>query len=295
MNTEKQTAKRDLILFLGQSNMQGETERLTETEAVEGVSEYRFLTDSLVPLQNPVGENIGHDMKPGYRYVYGGDQNQWLRDNVLAGVCFGYTNMVPEFMRAYRKKTGRDAVVVFAPRGSTTVGYWLPGTEGYRAVIEKTKAAIAFLGSETIGERYAVWLQGESDAVYGATRESYRKDLHTLVNALEEELSLTAFTVIKVGYFASLARWVQSPHEEALAHDEAIREAQEDVCRENPTCRMLTRIAGDLLLKGDPYLNPEVDGHFGATGLEVLGRIAGNNLGAIALGGEIEDPDPSSL
>ena len=56
--------QKDLILFMGQSNMQGETEGCSETEEVPGALEYKYLTDTLTPLKNPVGENIGHDMKP---------------------------------------------------------------------------------------------------------------------------------------------------------------------------------------------------------------------------------------
>lgn len=49
---------RDLIVFGGQSNMQGQTERLADNRIVKGAWEYRHLTGSLVPLCDPCGEDI---------------------------------------------------------------------------------------------------------------------------------------------------------------------------------------------------------------------------------------------
>ena len=53
----------DILIFGGQSNMQGQTEALPiPNEPVDGASEYRYLTDSLIPLQHPVGELIGDSL-----------------------------------------------------------------------------------------------------------------------------------------------------------------------------------------------------------------------------------------
>ena len=43
----------DLILFCGQSNMQGQSERLTNADTVEGAYEYRLLENRIKPLANP--------------------------------------------------------------------------------------------------------------------------------------------------------------------------------------------------------------------------------------------------
>ena len=52
----------DLIIFSGQSNMEGEAERMPEDNSpVEGALEYRFLEDKLVPLRHPAGENISNN------------------------------------------------------------------------------------------------------------------------------------------------------------------------------------------------------------------------------------------
>ncbi|MBR3895125.1 MAG: hypothetical protein IKJ35_08280 [Clostridia bacterium] len=46
----------DVIIFSGQSNMQGQSERLSENDVVNDAYEYKWLTDELLPLQNPVGK-----------------------------------------------------------------------------------------------------------------------------------------------------------------------------------------------------------------------------------------------
>ena len=56
----------DVIIFSGQSNMQGQSETLSEHDIVKDAYEYKWLTDELVPLQNPVGENITYSMNQGY-------------------------------------------------------------------------------------------------------------------------------------------------------------------------------------------------------------------------------------
>ena len=50
----------DIIIFGGQSNMQGESESRTPG-VVAHAYEYRFLDDTIVPLENPVGEDILRD------------------------------------------------------------------------------------------------------------------------------------------------------------------------------------------------------------------------------------------
>ena len=46
--------------------MQGQSERLSENDVVNDAYEYKWLTDELLPLQNPVGENITYSMDQGY-------------------------------------------------------------------------------------------------------------------------------------------------------------------------------------------------------------------------------------
>ena len=244
--------KTDMILFLGQSNMQGQTERLTETATVDGALEYRFLTDELVPLKNPVGENITVTYEKGVDADIN-DLPHWLSAHVAGAAVDGNTNLVPSFCRAYIEGTGRRVVAVHIAKGSTEVEYWAPGQAGYRAIVTKAAAALKKAGRKNVGRLFCVWLQGESDAIAATTKETYKARLTALKNGLKRELGTDRFCIIKVGAFTGDAR------------DEVIFAAQEEVCVQDPDFVMLTRITAELL-RHKEYLNPFVAGHYGSRG-----------------------------
>lgn len=186
----------DLIIFCGQSNMQGQTDCLSECEVVPSAYEYRFLTDAYVPLKNPVGENITPAGEAGFAYVA-----------ALAAARYAYT----------------------------------------------------------VENIYFVWLQGESDAISGRSKEYYKAELIRLSDSLCEEFGITRFGIIRVGIFTGDER------------DFAIIEAQDEVCRENDRFAMLTDVATELF-KQPEYMNPCAYRHYSAKGQELLGSLAGAAL-----------------
>ena len=258
--------KADILIFAGQSNMQGQSETLSEQEIVARTWEYRFLTDTLVPLQNPVGENIRSDGSEGTPSTQTTDLSEWLRENTLGAAWCSCTNMVPSFCRAYNKKTGKQIVAVHAAKGSTRVGDWLPGTDGYRMLRNKSLAAIAKTDAVYgVDHVFVVWLQGESDAMAGCSKEEYMIRLKQLKEALKQEIGMTRFCVIRVGRFTNDER------------DLAVMDAQSELCREDADFVMLTEQAA-FLCEDPRNMNPFVGGHFSASGLEQLGGIAGAAL-----------------
>ncbi len=285
MNKINNSGKTDIIIFMGQSNMQGETEALIDSKPVEGAVEYKYLTDSLEALRNPAGEDIGHNMTQGYCFDKGVNQSEWLKDNVLGGACYHNSTLIPSFAKSYVEKTGRNVAAVPAARGSAAMFYWLPGTEGYNAVVAKAKAALKKLNGN-YEHVYAVWLQGESDAIWGVSYEEYKKGLLAMKNELKKDIGIDKLGIIRVGLFASIVSWAPEGKASALDKDHAIQNAQEDLCREDEDFVMLTRIADKLLLGDSKYVNPNVGGHFSAYGLHVLGHYAGTNLGAFVDGSE---------
>lgn len=269
--------KNDLILFLGQSNMVGQAERLAESEPVPGALEYRFLTDELVPLRDPAGEDLGRGMRPVAPYAEGVPFWEWTDSVLLEGAWARRTTLLPSFARAYIRASGRGVVAVHAAKGCTRAEHWLPGTEGYGAVVTKARAAVRKAGG---GGVYAVWLQGESDMLARTAPEDYIDRVLKIKNGLKADLGLCRFGVIRVGRFSSLAPFDGTPPEDRLRADLSIIAAQDSLCERDPDCLMLTS-AADGLITGDPrYVNPEAAGHFSALGLQVLGREAGARLGA---------------
>lgn len=97
----------DIIIFSGQSNMQGQTESLPYTRIVNGAYEYRMLEDNIIPLKHPVGENI---------------------NEVLLGAHEGNGSLLPAFCRAFVMKSGQNVLAVHAAKGATTIAEWLPGS-----------------------------------------------------------------------------------------------------------------------------------------------------------------------
>lgn len=260
----------DILIFGGQSNMQGQSEALIHTEPVPGAFEYRFLEDRIVPLRNPAGENIRYDRTPGYSFEKHRDAALWLREHVAGGPCFGNTNLVSALCRAYIAQTGRSVLAVHIAKGSTTLSQWLPGTEGYGILTEKGSAARKAAG-EAAGRCFFLWLQGESDAIAGNTAPCYKSQLAELMDGLKRDLGVEQFGIIRVGRFTMDDR------------DWEIIRAQDEICEENPDFLMLTRLATQLIEQKEA-MSPDYHGHYSAAGLEMLGEDAGTALGKYVKG-----------
>ena len=255
----------DVIIFCGQSNMQGQSECLSENGIVNDAYEYKWLTDELVPLQNPVGENITYSMDQGYDFTPKTGLTSWLAEHAVGASCYGNTNMVPSFCRAYTEMTKRSVLAVHAAKGSTRISEWLPGSPIYQVLTQKARGAIQKATPERI---FFVWLQGESDAVAGVMKNDYKAALRVLCDALKVDLGIDLFGVIRVGRFTNDGR------------DTEIIAAQDEICREDENFVMLTEIATELNEQSE-YMNPYVRGHYSAKGLETLGNAAAKTLSKI--------------
>lgn len=263
----------DVLIFGGQSNMQGQTEKLTGTEEIEGACEYRFVTDSFVPLKNPVGEDLRADGTGGPGSDESTDPESWLREFVLGASWCGNTNMVPSFCYAYIKATGRKVAAVHAAKGSTVIADWLPGTDGYKMVVKKTRAAVDKIRRDggSIGSVYFMWLQGESDAIFSTLKEDYKSRMLELGEALRRDAGIDRFGVIRVGYFVNDER------------DVRIMEAQSETCAEHPELFLMLTEEAASMRDVPEMMNPYVGGHFSAAGQERLGTLAGTALGRFAV------------
>lgn len=256
----------DVILFCGQSNMQGQSDRLSDSGIVENAYEYKWLSDKIVPLCDPVGENISYSLEAGDEADEHTVASYWLAKHVTGSSCFGHTTLVPSFCRTYTALTGREILSLHIAKGSTTVDQWLPGSEGYAMILRKTLAALKKVSAEHV---YLVWLQGESDAIYQKTCEEYKKSLRALCSALKKDVGLERFGIIRVGRFTGDER------------DDEIICAQVDICATDPDFIMLTDISEELY-KSPEHMCPNIPGHFSAKGLEALGRAAAETLAELS-------------
>ena len=255
----------DIIIFGGQSNMQGQTEGLPENNTpVQGALEYRVKTDQLIPLQHPVGEDISAE-----RYLLASHE--------------GGGSLVPAFCRAYVEKTGKKVAAIHVARGNTSLAEWQKGTNRFHEAVRKIRAGIEKVKqSYAVEHVYYVWLQGESDAVLGTTEEEYLDGLVRYKNSLKKEVGIEKFGIIKVGYFYSTSQWHASisNYEEKKKNDETIMRAQERAVAEDDDFIMLTDICVKMSMQKE-YINPKASGHYNNAGMEIIGKNAGEALAGV--------------
>lgn len=252
----------DVLIFSGQSNMQGATEGCPlENEPVEGAWEYKVSSNEFVELKHPVGENLGD-----WLYAAGG----------------GGGSLVPDFCRAYRKECGKDCIAIHVAKGGSTIGEWLYGTQRYYHAVGKIRAGIAEAKkNHEIEKVYFVWLQGESDAIIGTTQEEYLQRLYALKNSIKKDVGIDKFAIIRVGHFISVVNWnLGITQEEKLAREEGIMRAQDRAEKEDGDFTVLTRICSQLS-KDPTCLNPYAAGHYNNESMEKIGEAAGTALGKI--------------
>ena len=252
----------DVIIFGGQSNMQGQTEGLPlVNEPVQGALEYKACQNEYVPLKHPVGEDYGENM-------------------ALAMSSQGGGSLVPAFCKAYVAATGRKVAAIHAAKGNTSLKEWAKGTPRFLSMSQKIRSGIE--KAKELGEIehiYYVWLQGESDAIVGSSEEEYADMLIRYKNDLKKEFGIEKFGIIKVGYFFSTSQWHThiSTYEKKKERDETIMRAQERVVKEDSDFVMLTRICTEMSLN-PAYINPNASGHYNNAGMEIIGEKAGKAL-----------------
>lgn len=241
----------DILIFSGQSNMQGQTESNPNDKIVNNAKEYKLLTDSLVDLKNPVGEDIG---------------------DLLLSSHLGNGSLIPYFVKSYVDKTNHEVIAVHASKGATIVEQFLKsspiGVDRYNKLVEKVKGA--FKKANSIEHIYFIWLQGESDAINKTTYDTYIKQMIELKNDLKEDLGIEKFAIIEVGYFGYI---VHGNYD----YDEIIMKAQEDLPNIDKDFVILTDICKKLSLD-DEYINPDAAGHYNNKAMRIIGETAGKRL-----------------
>lgn len=240
----------DVLIFGGQSNMQGQSECRPAAVAATGILEYKYLKNAAVPLCDPAGEDIGERLLAAHE---------------------GHGTLLPAFCRAYRRMCGADVLAVHAAKGATKIADWQRTGQRYKTALQKITGGVRFAEENLAGADriFYIWLQGESDALAGTSEEEYLCRLKEYREALCEDAGIDVFCIIRVGYFTADG-----------INDVAIMRAQDAAARQEGFL-MLTDVAARLS-KDARFLNPHAAGHFNNRGLRLLGGIAGRALGRYA-------------
>ena len=253
----------DVLIFSGQSNMQGQTEALpSPNDPVDGAFEYRFADDSLVALQHPCGEFLGGDL--------------------LLGADSGHGCMVPDFCREYVRLTGRRVTAIHAAKGGSSIGEWQKGGERYALAVKKMRAGIEKARElEPVEHVYLIWHQGESDAINHTSEDEYVRLVTAFKDGLKADVGIERFGIAKVGYLAGVVFWLTDrTREEGKKDDEIIMSAQERLCAEDGDFVMLSRLCPEFSLN-EEYLSPFAPGHFNNKAFKLIGEDAARTLASL--------------
>lgn len=252
--------KTTVLIFIGQSNMQGSTGEKCTAPAVPNCLEYKFLSNQLVQLKNPVGEDIG--------------KNTELRESAQKN-----GSLVPFFCKAYSEFKNKNVVAIHTAKGDTKISEWLPDTERFQIMTNKINAGIEKIKEQfEIEKIYVVFLQGESDALNQTSEKDYRDMLTMFKNALKNYVDFDKFALIRVGYFAEFAPWIKLPKKQKRKADKTIMRAQDVLAKLDKDFIMLTHVTKKYS-RNKKYLNPKEHGpHYNNKTMELIGRTAGIKL-----------------
>ena len=243
-NTALDTNKVDIAIFAGQSNSCGRatTEDVTTAnDVIVPVSVDKGFsfnnTESTTPLQ--IVEPITANGSTGYGYI-------------------------PSFINAYNKATGRKICACYKSFGGAMLNKWSPyvlddttgeetATVGafYQTIIDAVSHAKTNLitNGYEVGDVFLVWCQGEADAAYLGNENiyanAYEQSLSTdeeikayyktrflrLVEKLKEDTGLTTAFIVRIGHSQT-----------DLTRNAKIIEAQNELCKENADCVMVSSI-----------------------------------------------------
>lgn len=242
----------DLILFMGQSNMSGAGGNAEEApELIKGAGyEYRAITepDKLCVLTEPFGEK---EHKEGYL-----DDRELLTRG---------GSLVTAFVNAYYEETKERVVAVSASRGSARISSF--NNHLVEDVIERLENAKQTMMQKQVNIRhiYMVWMQGETDAYLGISKEEYIGEMQKLLHTLQPYGVEKCF-VIQIG----------NGMYDGVAFDTAtMQETQELLCETDENFVMISTLAKTISMP--PYMEDGI--HFTQQGLNLLGEDAGENMG----------------
>lgn len=249
-------AQTDLFLIAGQSNARGRGTAALSPETGPYAREYRYGSDQLVQVADPVGENVF----------------QFQSANT--------GSFLPAFANACHESTGRDVVLIHCTRGGTPIlpaadlynnGNWSETGVHFGNALTKTNAAIAKTGAPLRG---ILWCQGEMEglAMPGGTvtADQYKDALVDLIARFRAEYPGVPFYIIETGRHAT-----NFLYDDAFAE---IRSKQQEVADEDP----LTYIAYDETKNFIALGWMAGDGiHYTQAGYNDIGTVAGAFVAAL--------------
>lgn len=196
------------------------------------VYEYKYITNSLDEFTidtKQIGEVLLYN--PNTKKLEG------VTSSSSISRSYG-TNMIPQFCKTYYEQTGHKVVAVFGAHSGYPIANFLPSTDVdygdennkmvYEAMITKYKAAINFLTNKgyTIGQKFWVSYQGETDASSNISSDEYKRLFLKVHNNLKKDLHITKGAIVKtartIGTYYSGTQTINQAQSELISENKDI-------------------------------------------------------------------------
>lgn len=117
-----------------------------------------------------------------------------------------------------------------------------------------------------VGNKYVIWIQGESDAKYGSDTLYYKESLKSIANRLKNECGIDKMFVSLTGYWLGAGEY--------FVRTRRIAVAQEVACEESDVLCLGSKRA--MTFHGEKLTIDDV--HYSQEGLNILGRDLCENI-----------------
>jgi Carbohydrate esterase, sialic acid-specific acetylesterase len=243
-----------LFLIAGQSNAVGQGDSLRSVRCqLNTAFEYKSVTDSLVLLADPVGEDAHHF--------------QAAKTGSIA----------PAFARSYSEYTGNKVIIISSARGGSScheeaelkdLGTWAKQGELllFPEAAEKIKKATNKVHAPLSG---IIWLQGERDAnainSKHITEREYEDSLADLIKRFRQNFgALLPFYIVETGFY----------HNHPREGFDAVRKAQRQIANETPFVYLVYDETDDF--KKSNWMKDDI--HYNQGALNHIGEVVANAI-----------------
>lgn len=254
-STKFDDEKYSLVIFMGQSNMLGQSESAgTATSLTDEGYQFKSITDPtrLYVASEPFGN---------------GESNSSM-------TCIGSGGMVTSIMKAYNEKTGNKLIGVMSAVKGSGIDEWQPDGDYLTETIRRlsvTKTWLSDNGYE-LDHVYGVWCQGEHEAIGEADGPAYIESFSNVWNALKAAGVEKCF-LVRIGYAESTS-----------TNDgfSAIMNAQNSICKNDPDCIMASTRLSTMQGRGECATTY----HYTQTAYNEVGFDVGYNIAYYELTGK---------
>lgn len=180
----------------------------------------------------------------------------------------GDGTIAPAFSNNWNSMTGNKVCFIHEAKDGSRIKNWNHDANQFlNDAIKKFNEGCTKISKKyEIENKYAIWIQGESDAKYGSDALYYKENLKSIANRLKDECHIDKMFVSLTGYWLG--------HKDYFIRTRRIAAAQEAACKE---CETLSLGSKRAMTFHDENLVID-DVHYSQIGLNILGKDLSENI-----------------